>query len=245
MKKAIIIGGSSAIAQATSRELAKRGYELYLISRNLERLQILCQDLKIRGAVNAHCKSLDINQIELHEETFQEAIETLGGLDLLLIAHGTLPQQKDCENDWVQAEKELCTNAFSTVRALSFFANALSERQKGIIAVITSVAGNRGRQSNYIYGSAKSMVSTFLQGLRNRLFKSGVHVIDIKPGFVDTPMTEEFKKGPLWAKPDLVARDIMNAIDKKKDLIYTPFFWRYIMFLIGIIPERIFKKLRL
>jgi hypothetical protein len=107
------------------------------------------------------------------------------------------------------------------------------------------VAGDRGRQSNYVYGAAKSMVSTFLQGLRNRLNGRGVHVLDIKPGFVDTPMTAEFKKGALWATPDQVAKAIVRAIKKRQNTLYTPFFWAGIMWIIRMIPEFIFKKLKL
>ena len=135
------------------------------------------------------------------------------------------------------------TNALSVISLLTLLANHFEEKKSGTIAVITSVAGDRGRQSNYIYGASKAMVSVFLQGLRNRLFHSQVNVLDIKPGFVDTPMTAHIKKGgPLWAKPEAVAKDIVNAIEKKKDLLYTPFFWRYIMLIIRNIPECIFKK---
>ena len=140
---------------------------------------------------------------------------------------------------------ELSTNAISTISLLTHLANRLEMQKSGTIAVVTSVAGDRGRQSNYVYGAAKGMVSIFLQGLRNRLHKAGVNVLDIKPGFVDTPMTAEFKKGLLWAKPESVAGSIVNGIDRGKYEIYTPFFWRIIMLVIRNIPESIFKKANL
>jgi decaprenylphospho-beta-D-erythro-pentofuranosid-2-ulose 2-reductase len=121
----------------------------------------------------------------------------------------------------------------------------MKQNETGTIAVISSVAGDRGRKSNYVYGSAKGGLTIFLQGLRNALSGSGVHVLTIKPGFVDTPMTNDFTKGLLWAKPEKVAKDIKRAIDKKKNIIYTPWFWRWIMLIIRLIPESVFKKMNL
>jgi len=118
-------------------------------------------------------------------------------------------------------------------------------QKSGTIAVITSVAGDRGRQSNYVYGSAKGMVSTFLQGLRNRLYRAGINILDIKPGFVDTPMTIDFKKGPLWVSPEKIAEGIVEAIDKQKTEVYLPWFWKFIMLIIKLIPESIFRKMKL
>jgi short-subunit dehydrogenase len=124
-------------------------------------------------------------------------------------------------------------------------ANRFEAQRSGSIAVISSVAGDRGRQSNYVYGAAKGAVTLLLQGLRNRLSKSGVQVLTIKPGFVDTPMTAEFKKGALWAKPDDIAHGIVSAIDRRRDVVYLPGFWRLIMLIIRHIPEPIFKRMSL
>jgi short-subunit dehydrogenase len=166
-------------------------------------------------------------------------------MDVVLIAHGTLPDQKACEASFEHTRREFETNALSVMSLLTHVANYFEREKRGTIAVIASVAGDRGRQSNYVYGTAKGAVSLFMQGLRNRLAPAGVHVLTIKPGFVDTPMTSEFKKGLLWAQPDRVARDIQRAIEKKKDIAYVPPFWRYIMWVIGAIPEFVFKRLRL
>ena len=128
---------------------------------------------------------------------------------------------------------------------MSLLANYFEKRGEGTLAAISSVAGDRGRQSNYVYGTAKAAVNTYLQGLRNRLYSKGVHVLTIKPGFVDTPMTAHLRQGPLFASADRVARDIVKAIEKKKCIIYTPWFWRWIMLLIRLIPEPVFRRLKL
>ena len=167
-------------------------------------------------------------------------------VDIALIAHGTLPDQALCERDPQQAVREFTTNGLSVIALLTDLANRMEAQRSGCIAVISSVAGDRGRPSNYLYGSAKSAVSVFCSGLRARLFKSGVHVLTIKPGFVDTPMTQGLKLPKLLlATPDRVARDIVRAIDKRKDTLYTPWFWRYIMRVICSVPERLFKRLSL
>ncbi|MDH3346672.1 MAG: SDR family oxidoreductase [Desulfobulbaceae bacterium] len=245
MKKILIIGATSAIAEAVARLFAKQGNRLYLLARNKERLTAMATDLTIRGAEAVNYASIDVNNFYDHSLLLNEAIEKLDGIDIVLIAHGTLPSQKICENDFGTTLKEFNTNGLSTLSLLTHLANYMESKNHGTIAVISSVAGDRGRQSNYIYGAAKGMVTIFLQGLRNRLQNSGVQVMTIKPGFVDTPMTVDFKKGLLWASPDQVASDIIKGIDKKCDTLYTPFFWRYIMLIIKAIPENIFKKLSL
>ena len=141
--------------------------------------------------------------------------------------------------------QEFQINATGTLQFLNIAARHFEFNKKGTIAVITSVAGDRGRQSNYLYGSAKAAVSTYLSGLRNRLYKHHVQVLDIRPGFVDTPMTAEFPKGPLWAQPEAIAQGILAGIKKGRHVVYLPFFWRYIMLIIRLIPETIFKRLSL
>ena len=245
MKKILIIGATSAIAEATARLFAQRGDRLYLLARNIERLTTMAADLKIRGAFQIDYAGFDANQFASHEACLKKALETLGEIDIVLIAHGNLSNQKISEQNFEYAQQELNINAISTISLLTYLANRLEAQKSGTIAVITSVAGDRGRQSNYIYGTAKAMVTHFLQGLRNRLYKSHVHVLDIKPGFVDTPMTAHFKKGLLWASPDTIAKAIVRGINKRQNTVYTPFFWRFIMLIVCGIPENIFKKLTL
>lgn len=245
MQHILIIGATSAIAEATARLYAQRSDKLYLLARNQERLSTIAEDLKLRGATSVDYSTLDVNDFERHESLINTAFEALGKVDAVLIAHGTLPDQKACEKDFNITLGELNTNAISTISLLTHIANKLEAQKSGTIAVITSVAGDRGRQSNYVYGAAKGMVSILLQGLRNRLHKEGVNVLDIKPGFVDTPMTTEFRKGWLWAKPEKIATGIVDGIDKGKIVTYLPWFWNYIMLIIKSIPEAIFKKLSL
>jgi hypothetical protein len=188
---------------------------------------------------------MEATDLAAHEPMLVAAEEALGGIDIALIAHGTLPDQKACEASVELTLQEINTNGLSVIALATRVANRMEAQGSGSIAVISSVAGDRGRQSNYVYGAAKGLVTRFLQGLRNRLAKKGVQVLTIKPGFVDTPMTAAFKKGALWAQPDDVARGILAAIENGKNEVYLPGFWWLIMAIIRHIPEPIFKKLSL
>jgi hypothetical protein len=245
MRKTLIIGATSAIAQATARCFAAEGDALFLVARNADKLAATANDLMTRGAASINTETLDVLDYDRHKVVVDAAVEKLGGLDVVLIAHGSLPDQKDCEQSADYTRKEFAVNALSTISLLTYLANYFEENGQGTIAVISSVAGDRGRQSNYIYGSAKGAVTIFLQGLRNRMHKSGVHVITVKPGFVDTPMTAAFDKGFIWADPDQIAARIISAIKNKYDEVYAPWYWRVIMQVIRAIPERVFKRLNL
>ncbi len=243
MTKILIIGVTSAIAEHCSRIWAARGDTLFLVARNQERLQTIAADLKVRGASNIGTYCMDLNNIEGHQAMLDRVEETLSGIDIVLIAHGTLSNQAACQQSVTETLSEIQTNALSTISLLTLIANRFEANQAGTIAVISSVAGDRGRGSNYVYGSAKAMVTTFTSGLRQRLYKSQVALVTIKPGFVDTPMTADFQKGLLWTKPATVAAKIAKAIDLRKDEVYVPSFWWGIMLVIKAIPESIFKKL--
>ena len=245
MKTIIIIGATSAIAEEVAKLYAIEKANLYLIARDTEKLDIIKQDLTVRGANTVHTARFDANQFNSHHSLVEQAFATLGKIDVLLIAHGSLPNQELCQTDPIKAIDEINTNGVSVVSLLTHAATKMEQQQSGNITVITSVAGDRGRQSNYLYGAAKGMVSTFLQGLAQRLSKSGVHVLDIKPGFVDTPMTAEFDKGVLWAKPAKVAKIIKKRIDQQSSFSYTPAFWFVIMTIIKFIPTSIFARITL
>jgi len=245
MKRVLILGATSAIAERTARLFAQRGDQLYLVARNAQRLKTITDDLRVRGACDCDYRVANLADNSEHAELLREATAQLGGLDVVLIAYGTLGDQKAGEQDFAMAMQELQTNCLSVLSLLSLLANQMEQQGHGCLAVLSSVAGDRGRQSNYIYGTAKGGLSIFLQGLRNRLGKTGIQVLTIKPGFVDSPMTREFDKGLLWAKPEKIAAGIVKAIDKKRDVIYLPFFWRYIMLIIKLIPEKLFKRLSL
>lgn len=245
MKRILIIGATSAIAESTARLFASRGDSIVLAGRDVPQLDRIARDLQIRGAAGAQVLALDVNDFDRHKIIIQRASELLGGIDVALIAHGTLGNQADCEKDFALALMELNTNAISVISLLTVLANHLQAQGSGQLAVIGSVAGDRGRPSNYVYGTAKAAVATFCEGLRARLYPYGINVLLIKPGFVDTPMTASFKKGLLWAKPDLIAKLILRALDHRRDIIYTPSFWALIMLVIRLIPGAVFNRLKL
>ena len=245
MKKILIIGASSAIANESAREWAKGGAELFLVARSEEKLKIISTDLRVRGASEVSTFCMDLNNLAQAEEMLEKVFMQMGCVDIALIAHGTLSHQKKCENSVESTLFELKTNAISTIAILTLLANRLEAQKKGVIAVISSVAGDRGRQSNYVYGSAKAMLTTFCSGLRQRLSKSGCSVITIKPGFVDTPMTAEFKKSFIWASSDSVGKSIVTACNSKNGEVYIPGFWLYIMTIIKLTPNIIFNRLKL
>lgn len=246
MTKVLIVGATSAIAHETARIFAKEGADLFLVGRSADKLEAVAGDLKVRGATRVETFLLDMNELERHQELFDKVHSTLGGLDSVLVAHGTLPDQRAIEQSAAETVKEFNTNAVSIISFVTIVANYFEKQKRGTIAVISSVAGDRGRQSNYVYGAAKAGLNAYLQGLRNRLYKSGVAVITIKPGFVDTPMTASIqKKGALWASAEAVGKTIYEAMQKGRDVVYTPFFWRFIMLIIIHLPEPIFKRLKL
>ena len=243
MKRVLVVGATSAIAVAVLRELAQRGCVLLLAGRNTDRLNALANDLEARGAALVEVHHYDASEPGLARGLAQA---TWGeGLDTLLLAHGSLPEQSEVQDDPQKTLDEFQVNALSPIELLSVFAPRFDVQGSGAIAVISSVAGDRGRQSNYLYGSAKSALSAYSQGLRNRLCKRGVSVVTVKPGFVDTPMTASFDKGILWASPQRVAKDILRSLDGPGGVLYTPGFWRYIMWVIRLIPERVFSRLSL
>ncbi len=245
MQKILIVGATSAIAMETAKVFAAEGAALFLVGRNEEKLGNVADDLKIRRAGQVETLAVDLNDLEKHEDIVKRADAALGGLDAALIAHGTLSDQPACQESVDLTMEEFSTNCLSYISLLTRLASYFEPRQAGCIAAITSVAGDRGRMSNYVYGAAKSGVSTFLAGLRHRLFESGVKVVTIKPGFVDTPMTADYKKGPLFASAETVGKGIYNAMRAGKGEVYLPGFWRLIMLVIRTMPEFVFKRTKL
>lgn len=241
----LIVGATSSIAHETAKFFAQDGAEFYLVGRSAMKLNDVGNDLKVRGAKRIETFVLDVNELERHQEMIETAITVLDGLDMVLISHGTLGDQQKCERSVAETLKEFSTNCTSVISLLTILADYFEQQKRGCIAVISSVAGDRGRGSNYVYGTAKGGVTVFLQGLRNRLAKSGVKVVTIKPGFVDTPMTASVKKGLLFARPDAVGRGIYQAMKQGKEVVYLPWFWRPIMLIVKSIPENIFKRLSL
>ncbi len=246
MRNILIIGATSAIAETTARRFAVAGARFYLVGRNAEKLAAIARDLEIRSGQPIARESMDLDQLNLHPALLERAEQVLGGIDVAFIAHGILPDQAACQQSVEKTLAAIQTNALSAISLATLLANTFEQRGRGILIVISSVAGDRGRQSNYVYGAAKGMLNLFLQGLRNRLSEKGVQVLTIKPGFVDTPMTAAFeKKGLLWAQPDQIAKGIVAAVERGRDEVYLPGFWRWIMLVIRHIPEGIFKRLKL
>lgn len=246
MKRVLIIGATSAIATACARLWAEQGAEFFLVARNSEKLEQTAADLQARGAKAVTRYQMDATDLAAHPAMLDGCLNSLHQIDIALIAHGTLPDQKICERDVGVAMQELANNSTSVIALLTRLANQLETQRCGTLAIISSVAGDRGRPSNYVYGTAKAAVSTFCEGLRARLYKAGVNVITIKPGFVDTPMTQGLSlPAALLAKPEQVARLIYAGIERKAATLYAPSFWALIMLIIRSIPQPIFKRLNL
>lgn len=246
MRNILIIGATSAIAEATARRFAATGARFYLVGRHAERLAAIARDLEIRSGQPVAYESCDLDFLDQHSALLERTEQALGSIDVALIAHGTLPDQNACQQSVTATLAAIHTNALSVISLATLLANRFEQRGRGVLIAISSVAGDRGRQSNYVYGAAKGMVSLFLQGLRNRLSGRGIQVITIKPGFVDTPMTAAFeKRGLLWAQPDQIAQGLVAAVERGRDEVYLPWFWRWIMLIIIHIPERLFKRLKL
>ena len=245
MQNIFIFGATSAIAEATARLFAEDGGRFFLVARDSAKLQAIAADLRVRGALSTATAMTDACDFGSHAQLVASAFDTLGRIDNALIAHGSLPDQRACQESVEPLLKEFETNALSVMSLLTPLANQMERQGSGTIAVITSVAGDRGRQSNYVYGAAKGAVALFLQGLRDRLHGAGVNVLTVKPGLVDTPMTARFTKGLLWSDPATVARGIYDAVHRQKSVVYLPWFWRPIMYALRALPETVFRRLRL
>jgi short-subunit dehydrogenase len=245
-KRALILGAKSAIAQAIVLRLADEEYDFVLAARDSAHLAPFAADLKLQRGCSVELVEFDALDLASLEMFPQRVEEQCGAFDLGVLVFGYLGEQRGTEQNTEEMLKVLNSNFTAAAVVLGHLANYLEQRDKGGgIIGISSVAGDRGRQSNFFYGAAKGGLTLFLQGLRNRLAPKGIHVLTVKPGFVDTPMTEELEGLFLVAKPEKVADDIARAYKKKKDVLYTPFFWRWIMLIIRSIPERVFKKLKL
>jgi len=245
MEKVVVFGATSAMAQETARLLAARGAELVLVGRDPERLDAVAADARVRGARRVQAMAADLDDAERHAELLGRAASFLGRVDLVLLAQGLLAGSDACEADAALAERVLLTNLVAPALLLQRAAGLLAAQGSGTIVAISSVAGDRGRQSNYVYGASKAGLSTLLGGLRNRLFRRGVHVVTVKPGPVDSAMTDGLPRAPRRAAPSVVAAAIVRAVERRRDVVYAPGRWRVIMAVVRHVPEWIFKRLRL
>lgn len=243
-KKLVVFGATSAISQAYINLVAERFDVIVLVARNKALLEQVAQHTQVLSNATVTSKVADLADISTHTQLVHDVCGN--NTDSVLVSYGDLTDQKKATQEQSYALSQFNLNGLSTISLSELAARSLAregETSGGVIAVVGSVAGDRGRRSNYHYGAAKSAVASFLSGLRSEMHAHGVGVVTIKPGFVDTPMTKEFKKGLLWAKPEKVAADIDRAMTKRKSVVYTPWFWGIIMLVIRLIPEPIFKRL--
>ncbi|MFA6197077.1 MAG: SDR family oxidoreductase [Sulfurimonas sp.] len=241
MSYILIIGAKSDIAKATAREYAKHGYDLYLAAKNADELEEFANDITIRTQRSVKTLELNILDYTSHQAFYEQLQEKPLGV---ISAIGYLGEQEKAQTDFQEAQLIIDTNYTGIVSLFNIIANDFQKRRSGFMVGISSVAGDRGRKSNYIYGSAKAAFTAYLSGLRNRLYEANVHVLTVKPGFVATKMTEGMDlPQKLTAQPEEVAKDIYDAQQKNKDVLYTKWVWKWIMFIIKTIPEWQFKRM--
>ena len=244
--RVVVFGATSAIAEAVARRYAETGAALVLVGRREPQLMRIKADLEVRGASRVATVGGDLAELEGHERLVEAAALHQGAPDLVLVAWGSLTDQARATTDAAYAARELTTNFVAPAALLLRIAAWLEPQRQGVIAVITSVAGDRGRQSNFVYGAAKGGLQRFLEGLRHRLHGQGITVLDIRPGFVATPMTAGMAQtGPLWATPEQVAADIVQAIEQAQPVLYTRWFWRWIMLAVRTVPMPLFHRTKL
>jgi decaprenylphospho-beta-D-erythro-pentofuranosid-2-ulose 2-reductase len=244
-RKVAILGATSAIAEACARAWAAQGASLFLAGRRAEALAAIARDLEVRGAKRVATWAGDLADAGRHPELLAALASELGAPDVALLAWGTLTDQGRAEADPAYAAAELANN-FAAPAALLLALAGRVAAPGGVLACVTSVAGDRGRQSNAAYGAAKGGLQRLLEGLRHRLHGRGVAVLDVRPGFVATPMTNHLPHdGPLWSTPEAVARDILRAVDRRGAVLYTPWFWRWIMLAVRAVPRPLFHRTRL
>jgi decaprenylphospho-beta-D-erythro-pentofuranosid-2-ulose 2-reductase len=238
-----VFGANSAICQAVLRLYAKEGASFFLVARDQEKLAATSADLVARGGVVGGTASYDFNDWQQHEPCLSQGREALGEIDIAIVAHGTLPEQSDCETSSA-AVKACMDNNFTSVAIIAqALAQQLSMQGRGTLAVVSSVAGDRGRKSNYAYGAAKAGIDALLQGLQGRFSGSPVKVVNIKPGMVVSPMTSEMQHGLIWATPEAIAPAIHGAITRGRRVCYVPGYWRLIMLVIRCLPTTVLARL--
>ncbi|MDX1628430.1 MAG: SDR family oxidoreductase [Fulvivirga sp.] len=243
MKSALILGATSDVSKALAQLLASEGYRLTLAARNTDKLTAIKSDLEIKYKVSVDLALFDAEDFASHEQ-FVKNLKELPPITICVF--GYLGDHDLAKENWVEAKRIIDTNYTGAVSILNLIANRYEANNEGVIVGVSSVAGERGRQSNYFYGSAKAAFTAFLSGLRNRLFHQQVHVVTVKPGFIATKMTEDMDlPKPLTATPEQVAKAMWKACKHKKNTIYVLGRWRLIMYIIKSIPEFIFKRLKL
>jgi short-subunit dehydrogenase len=247
-KWVLIVGATAGIARALIREMARHGFDLILAARDESELEILAADARIRSKAKIAFTTFDVGQIVDAERDalfWQNVLQICeGDLHGVVLCHGVMPPQEQAQKNWKLSRAMIEVNYASFVSLLNIAADYFETRESGFIVGLGSVAGDRGRAGNYIYGSTKAALGVLLQGVRQRLAPKNVDVITIKPGPIDTAMTFGLQKLPLLVPPERAARDIVRAIRHKKPIAYTPAPWRVIMTLLCLVPESLWKRLK-
>jgi short-subunit dehydrogenase len=241
--KVLVLGATAGLAMPVCRLLAAQGAQLFLVARNSQKLAVLAADLRTRGATFVDTAVADLDDTAQHAALLTHAVSSLGGCDVALIAHGVLGNPRQTDVDFAASLALLQTNLISTISLCIWLAEYFVSRHAGLLAVISSVAGERGYSRNTIYGASKAGLTVYLGGLRQRIHREGVTVLTIKPGPVRTPMTVGANGEQYFADADKVGAQILHAIEQRKEILYTPRFWAAIMFFVRLVPERIFKKI--
>lgn len=244
MQRILVIGATSAIAEAVLRLQAERGDALCLLARNEEHLAEIAGELATRGAARVEHRGFDVLDFAAHERVLEEAWTGFEAFDTVLLAHGSGSHERECLQSTEALQREFAVNATATVALMAQLALRMKRQGHGSIAVISSVAGDRGRATNLLYGSAKAAVSSYASGLRQLLFRHGVNVLTIKPGWISTPMTAHMRPNALFASPERIAPAILRAIDRRRGIVYVPWFWRPIAIVLQHVPQPLWKRLR-
>lgn len=242
-QRILVFGASSAICHALLKRYAAAGGHFFLVARDSQKLAAVGDDLEARGGSVDGSATYDFNDNGRHEEALGEAVAALGGIDLAIVAHGSLPDQEECETSLDAVEACMNDNFTSAAVIVQGCARVLDQQGMGTLAVLSSVAGDRGRKSNYVYGAAKSGMDTLLQGLRTRFFGTDISVVNIKPGLIASPMTAGMQQGALWSTPEAIAPSIERAIRRGRPICYVPGRWRLIMLVIRLLPTAVMARL--
>lgn len=244
--RVLILGATSGIAEATARLYAREGARLVLAARQPQRLEDIGADLRTRGAAQIETAVVDFTAETDCRAKLVDLAERLGGLDHILLAYGVLGDQETARSDWRQAADIIDVNFRSAAGWTLAAADYLEHQGNGSLVVLGSVAGDRGRRANFIYGAAKAAIATLVEGIAHRFAGKGPHIVVVKPGPTDTAMTAGMKKGGLlWSSPERVAAIVRRAADGGAPVVYAPWFWRYIMLVIRFLPASIFNKLNI
>ncbi len=242
----LILGATSAIAHALAKKYAKSGNQIFtLLGRNEQRLHSCAMELKALGDNQVNLQIVDFMNPNSIIQLIDETIQTYGSIDIAILAQGSLSDQEKAKKDLLYLQDEFMLNAMSIIIPAQHIGNHFKVIGKGILIGIGSVAGERGRKGNYVYGSSKAAIHAFLSGIRNDIGNDKIRIMTIKPGFVATPMTAHLKQSPLFVKPDYIAKEIIRGIEQGTDVMYIPSYWRLIMMIIRALPEKIFMKLNI